>query len=75
VRNASWRRPGDHGQLKVWDYTDPEVQKKIKDEEAVKVILEGKNDGDKIRMKAFKDELSEQAAKDLLAYVRKFAKK
>lgn len=61
--------------LKVKDYTDAEVQKKFKDEDILKIVKEGKKEGDKTLMKAFKDELSEQAIKDLAAYVRKFAAK
>ena len=57
--------------LKVKDYTSAAVQAELKDEEMVKAILEGvKGDGGKERMKGFKDELSEQEAKDLVAYVR-----
>jgi len=61
--------------LKVKDYTDPEFQKKLKDDEAVKIITEGKKDGDKVLMKAYKTELSEPEVKDLVVFVRKFAKK
>ena len=57
--------------LKIRDYTDAKVQAELKDEEMVKAILEGvKGDGGKERMKGFKDELSEQEAKDLVAYIR-----
>lgn len=61
--------------LKAKDYTDAAVQKKFTDEEAVKIIREGKKEGDKAIMKAYKDQYSEQEVKDLVAYVRKFAKK
>ena len=61
--------------LKVMDYTNPEHQKKFTDEEAIKLTTLGKKEGDKTLMKGFKDELSEQEIKDLVAYVRKFAKK
>lgn len=61
--------------LKVVDYTVPENQKKFTDEQAIKITKEGKKEGDKTLMKAFKDELSEQEIKDLTAHVRKFAKK
>lgn len=57
--------------LKVKDYTDAAVQAELKDEEMVKAILNGvKADNGKERMKGFKDELSEQEAKDLVAYIR-----
>ena len=59
--------------LKVKDYTDAKVQAELKDEEMVKAILEGvKGDNGKERMKGFKDEVSEQDAKDLVAFIRKF---
>ena len=61
--------------LKAKDYTDAAVQKKFTDEEAIKIIREGKKEGDKAIMKAYKDQYSEQEVKDLLAYIRKFAKK
>jgi len=61
--------------LKVMDYTDPKMQAKFTDEEAFKVTKEGKKEGDKTLMKAYKDDLSDQEIKELVAYVRKFAKK
>ena len=61
--------------LKVMDYTDPKMQAKFTDEEAFKVTKEGKKEGDKTLMKAYKDDLSDQEIKDLIGYVRKFAKK
>ncbi|HLP25779.1 MAG TPA: cytochrome c [Acidobacteriota bacterium] len=58
--------------LKIRDYTDAKVQAELKDDEMVKAILEGvKADTGKERMKGFKDELSEQDAKDLVALIRK----
>lgn len=61
--------------LKVKDWTDAQVQSKFTDEEAIKAIKEGKKEGDKTRMKAYKDQYSDQEVKDLVAYIRKFAKK
>jgi mono/diheme cytochrome c family protein len=59
--------------LKLRDYTDPAVQAEFKDEGMLKAILEGVKDKDsgKERMKAFKDEITADEAKDLVAYVRK----
>ena len=59
--------------LKLRDYTDAKVQADFKDDDMVKAILEGVKDKDsgKERMKAFKDELSADEAKDLVAFVRK----
>lgn len=57
--------------LKIRDYTDAKVQAELKDDEMVKAILEGvKGEGGKERMKGFKDDLSEQEAKDLVAFIR-----
>lgn len=61
--------------LKVLDYTDPKMQAKFTDEEAFKVTKEGKKEGDKTLMKAYKEDLSDPEIKELVAYVRKFAKK
>jgi len=61
--------------LKLLDYTNPEHQKKFTDEEAFKITKEGKKEGDKTLMKAYKDELTDQEIKELVEYVRKFAKK
>lgn len=61
--------------LKVKDYTDPKVQAKFTDEEAIKITKEGKKEGDKTLMKGYADELSEAEIKALVEYIRKFAKK
>ena len=59
--------------LGVLDYTSAADQAKFTDEQAVKAIAEGAKDkAGKERMKAFKDELSPQEIKDLVAVVRKF---
>ncbi len=59
--------------LKVRDYTAAAVQAELKDDEMLKAILGGvKGDNGKDRMKGYSDELSEQDAKDLVAYIRKF---
>ncbi len=61
--------------LKVMDYTDAKAQAKFTDEEAFKITKEGKKEGDKTLMKAYKEDLSDAEIKELVAYVRKFAKK
>jgi len=59
--------------LQLKDYTDAKVQAEMKDEEIIKVIAEGVLDkAGKEKMKAYKDELSADEIKELLAYVRKF---
>jgi mono/diheme cytochrome c family protein len=60
--------------LKVLDYTDAKAQAKFTDEQAIKITTEGKKEGDKTLMKSYKEDLSAQEIKDLIAYVRKFAK-
>jgi cytochrome c6 len=58
--------------LKIKDYTDAKVQAELKDEEMSKAIAEGIKEGGKEKMKAFKDEISAEEIKDLVAFVRKF---
>jgi cytochrome c553 len=59
--------------LKLKDYTDAAVQAEMKDEEMTKAIAQGINDAaGKEKMKAYKDELSADEIKDLVAYIRKF---
>jgi cytochrome c553 len=58
--------------LKIRDYTDAKVQAELKDEELVKAVAEGIKDGGKEKMKAFKDEISADEIKDLVAFIRKF---
>lgn len=62
-------KPGKKLQLK--DYTDAAVQAKMKDDEMAKTIAEGIFDKGKEKMKAYKDELSADEIKDLIAYIRK----
>ena len=59
--------------LQLKDYTDAKVQAEMKDEEMIKVITAGVTDkAGKEKMKAYKDELSADEIKDLVAHVRKF---
>jgi cytochrome c6 len=59
--------------LQLKDYTDAKVQAEMKDEEMIKTITEGvKDKAGKEKMKAYKDELSGDEIKDLVAFVRKF---
>jgi mono/diheme cytochrome c family protein len=59
--------------LNVKDYTDAKVQAEMKDDEMAKATADGiKDKAGKERMKAYKEELSAQEIKDLVAYVRKF---
>lgn len=56
----------------VKDYTDAKVQAEMKEPNMIKTITEGLNVDGKEKMKAFKDELSAEEIKELVAYVRKF---
>ncbi len=56
--------------LKVRDYTDPKVQAELKDDEMIKAIAEGVKVDGKEKMKAFKDEISAEEIKDLVAFIR-----
>ncbi|HEX2855323.1 MAG TPA: cytochrome c [Opitutaceae bacterium] len=59
--------------LSVKDYTDAKVQAEMKDEEMIKATADGVLDkAGKEKMKAYKDELSADEIKDLVAYIRKF---
>jgi cytochrome c6 len=58
--------------LNLKDYTDAKVQAEMKDDAMTKAIVEGVMDNGKEKMKAYKDELSADEIKDLVAYVRKF---
>ena len=58
--------------LNLKDYTDAKVQAEMKDEEMCKVIGAGVMDKGKEKMKAYKDELSADEIKDLVAFIRKF---
>ena len=60
--------------LEVKDYTDPKNQAELKDEKMAKSIKEGIKDGDKIRMKAFGEMLSDSEIKALVAYFRSLKK-
>jgi len=61
--------------LGVKDYTDANVQEKMKDEEMAKAIKEGVKDkeSDKVKMKAFGD-LSADEVKALVAHIRTIKK-
>jgi cytochrome c553 len=56
------------------DYTDAAVQAAMKDDDMFKVIKEGVTEDGKVRMKAFKDDLSDAEITDLVAYIRKMKK-
>ena len=53
----------------VDNYTDAKVQAKFTDEEAIQSITEGKG-----KMKSFKDKLSAEEIKALVAHIRAFKK-
>ena len=58
--------------LNVRDYTDPKVQAEMKDADMNKATADGVFDKNgKEKMKAYKDELSAEEIKELVAYIRK----
>lgn len=60
--------------LGVKDLTDAKVQAESKDDQMAKTIKEGIKEGDKTKMKAFGDSLSEEEIKALVAHIRSFKK-
>lgn len=54
------------------DLTDAKNQAKFTDEKAFKSIKDGQKEGDKEKMKSFKDKLSDDEIKELVTFVRKF---
>lgn len=58
--------------LQAKDYTDPKVQAEMKDEDMIKATADGITKDGKERMKGYKDELSADEIKELVAYIRKF---
>ena len=55
------------------NYADPKVQAEMKEPTMIKAIAEGLNVDGKEKMKAYKDELSAEEIKALVAYVRSFS--
>ncbi len=61
--------------LNAKDYTNAEVQAKLTDEEMLKAIVDGAKDANgKELMQGYKEKISEQEAKDLVAYIRSLKK-
>jgi len=60
--------------LGIKDYSDAKVQDALKDDAMAKAIKEGVKDGEKTKMKAFGDVLSDEEIKALVKYVRDFKK-
>jgi mono/diheme cytochrome c family protein len=60
--------------LGVKDYTDAKVVAEMKDDQAFKNMKNGMKEGEKVLMKPF-DKLSDQEIKDLIVFMRGFAKK
>ena len=72
--------PDGKGQTKmgrqsgVKDYTDPKVQAEMKDDKAVTTIKEGIVEKGKKRMDPYKDKLTDDEIKALIAYIRTLKK-
>jgi mono/diheme cytochrome c family protein len=60
--------------LSVKDYSSAKVQAEFTDAKAAQVIKEGVSEGGKAKMKSFKDKLSDDEIKALVAYVRSLKK-
>ena len=58
----------------IKDYTDAKVQEALKDDAMMKAIKDGVKDGEKTKMKAFGEMLSDDEIKALVKYVRDFKK-
>jgi cytochrome c553 len=58
----------------IKDYTDAKVQEAMKDDAMTKAIKDGVKDGEKTKMKAYGDVLSDDDIKALVKYVRDFKK-
>ena len=56
------------------DYTDAKVQEGLKDDGAFKVIKEGLTQDGKKKMDPYKDKLSDDEIKALVAHIRSFKK-
>jgi cytochrome c553 len=56
------------------DYTDAKVQEELKDDKAFKVIKEGLTEDGKKKMDPYKDKLSDDEIKALIAHIRTFKK-
>lgn len=57
------------------DYRDAKVQAAMKDDQALKSVKEGAIENGKEKMKPFKDKLTDDDIKALIAHMRTFGKK
>ena len=64
-----WARSSD-----AKDYTEAKVQEELKDDKMIKAIKDGVKDGEKTKMKAFGDTLSDDEIKALVKLIRDFKK-
>jgi mono/diheme cytochrome c family protein len=60
--------------LGIKDYSEAKVQDSLKDDAMIKAIKDGVKDGEKTKMKAYGDVLSDDEVKALVKYVRDFKK-
>jgi cytochrome c553 len=59
----------------VKDYRDPKVQAGLSDEKSLKSVKDGITENGKERMKPYKDKLTDDQIKGLIAHIRAFEKK
>ncbi len=58
----------------VKDYTDPKVQEEMKDDKAMTIMKEGIVENGKKKMDPYKDKLTDEEMKALIAHMRSFKK-
>jgi len=61
--------------VNVKDYRDPKVQAEMKDDKAVQIIKDGIKEKGEERMKPYKDKLTDEEIKALIAHIRTLEKK
>ena len=61
--------------VNVKDYRDPKVQAEMKDDKAAQIIKDGIKEKGEERMKPYKEKLSDDEIKALIARMRTFEKK
>ena len=59
----------------VKDYRDPKVQAELNDEKSLKTVRDGITENGKERMKPYKEKLTDDEIKALIAHIRAFEEK
>ncbi len=61
--------------LEARDFSDAKVLQTIKEADMFKAVKEGLKKGDKVLMKPYNDKMTDAEIKEVVAYMRTFAKK